>query len=95
MVARETRNGKMRSVKSRRSLVGEFADFLASGPSPTAILQWRPSKATQNRMSKLLELQDDDALGPEDRQELENALQAELMLRALKARLTKSVSKRA
>jgi hypothetical protein len=85
----------MPSTKIQRSLVGEFADFLATGPPLPAILQWRPSQAMQNRMSKLLEMQDEEALGPDDRQELENNLQAELMLRALKARLMQSSAKRA
>jgi hypothetical protein len=40
-------------------------------------------------------MQDEEALGPDDRQELENNLQAELMLRALKARLMQSSAKRA
>lgn len=84
-----------RTAKSSRSLVGEFADFLATGPSPTAILRWRPSPTMRKRMSKLLELQDDDALGPDEEQELQNNLQAELMLRALKARLMANSAKRA
>jgi hypothetical protein len=49
----------------------------------------------RKRMSKLLELQDDDALGPDEEQELQNNLQAELMLRALKARLMANSAKRA
>jgi hypothetical protein len=85
----------MPNLKSTRSLVGEFADFLATGPAPSAILHWRPSKIAQKRMSRLLELQDDEALSAEERQELENNLQAELMLRALKTRLMLNVAKRA
>ena len=85
----------MPAATKTRTMISEFADFLATGPAPPEILQWRPSSAVQRRFSKLLEKQDDDLLSPREQQELENCLQAELMLRALKARLMLSVAKRA
>ena len=76
-------------------MISEFADFLATSPAPAAVLKWRPSQAVLRRISKLLEKQDDDGLTLYEQQELDNCLQAELMLRALKARLMSKTAKRA
>jgi hypothetical protein len=76
-------------------MISEFADFIAKGPAADEILKWRPSQEVIKRISRLLEKQDDDRLTLQERQELDNCMQAELMLRALKARLMTRVAKRA
>jgi hypothetical protein len=45
----------MASTSSTLGAIEEIADFLASGPSPDELLQFRPSPRTQARAEELLE----------------------------------------
>lgn len=69
------------------SLFNEIATFFASGPSPSAILQFRPSPATIERANRLLELNRAGALDETARRELDEFEMAETLMRLVKARV--------
>lgn len=75
-------------------LLSEFAEFLATSPKLDAIVKWKPSKAVTDHIRDLLYRQDEDKLDLVERQELENVVQAEIMLRSLKAQLMLQMRKR-
>jgi len=84
----------MPAVANSVSLIGEFAAFLATGPKIDAIVKWKPSKAVNAHIRDLLDRQDEDVLDHAEQQELDNVMQAEIMLRSLKAHLMLQVRKR-
>lgn len=77
----------MSTAPSVSSLFDEIATLFASAPSPDAILEFRPSRATTDRASQLLELNRADALDEASRRELDQFEQAELLMRLVKARI--------
>jgi hypothetical protein len=77
----------MSVVESPPSLFDEIADFIASGPTPQEILEFRPSAAVQDRARELLAKLKQDTLSREDEQELDQYEQAELLMRLVKAKL--------
>jgi hypothetical protein len=81
---------KLWSMASGQSTIGaleEIADFLASGPSPEAFLQFRPSRQTQDRADELLERLKEGSLSAAERGELDQYEQAERLMRLVKARI--------
>lgn len=76
------------------TLLTDFADFLATCPPPEEIVAWRPSVEAQGRLSDLLQRQNAGTLDHGEVIEIENCIQAEQMLRLLKARLKLSLAKR-
>jgi hypothetical protein len=76
------------------TLITDFVDFLATSPAPAAVVAWRPSEEAQGRLSDLLQRQNAGTLERGEIVELENCIQAEQMLRLLKARLKLSLAKR-
>lgn len=77
----------MSTVQTETTLLGEFADFLATCPAPEAIIAWRPSAQLGERQGELLYRRSAGELGPFEQQEIDNWIQAETMLRLLKAKL--------
>jgi hypothetical protein len=77
----------MASARSTFSAIEEIADFLASGPSPEELLQFRPSPETQARAEELLEKLKDGCLSAEERAELDQFEQVERLMRFVKARI--------
>jgi hypothetical protein len=77
----------MATVESPTPLMEELADFLASGPSPQQLLNFRPSKALQRRATALLARLKDDRITDEEKCELDQFVQAELLMRLVKARI--------
>jgi hypothetical protein len=75
------------------SLLNDFAEFLTTQPSTEQIITWHPSQAVQERISDLLLRNNAGLIEPHERQELDNCLQAEVMLCLLKAKLRASHSK--
>jgi len=75
------------TTSSNSSAFEEIADFLAAGPSPEEILQFRPSLQTQARAIELLERLKEDALSAEERAELNQFEQVERLMRFVKARI--------
>lgn len=77
----------MASTQSTPGALEEIADFLAAGPSPEVLLQFRPSPETQARAEELLENLKDGCLSAEERRELDQFEQAERLMRLVKARI--------
>jgi hypothetical protein len=77
----------MSSISSSLGAIEEIADFLASGPSPDQLLQFRPSPQTEARAEELLEKLKDGCLSADDRAELDQFEQVERLMRFVKARI--------
>jgi hypothetical protein len=63
----------------------ELVDFIASGTTPESIIRFRPSEATKERVSGLIERQNDGLLSEEESSELDDFLQLEHILIMAKA----------
>lgn len=74
-------------LATNASLLDELATFFASGPSPSAILEFRPSQAAVQRANQLLELNRSAELNDSLLQELGQFEMAESMMRLVKARI--------
>jgi len=77
----------MSTVQEHPTLAGEFAEFLTTLRATDEIVQWKPSDELQERVANLLQRQNAGTIEREEQQELDSALQAEIMLRLLKAKL--------
>lgn len=64
----------------------EMIDFIASGTTPEAVVQYRPSAQAQQRLEELLAAAEDGQLTPEQQAELNHFLELEHILRMAKAR---------
>lgn len=62
----------------------EVYEFLTSAPSPEAIMSFRPSDETQQRISTLLEANRNGSLTPQEQMELEEFSRVEHFVRMLK-----------
>jgi len=76
------------------TLITDFVDFLATQPPPEEVARWRPSPEAQARLSDLLLRNNAGTLDREEYAELQDSLQAESMLRLLKAKLLATIAKR-
>lgn len=77
----------MSSTQAPSKLFEEIADLFASDPSPQTILDFRPSDSAIQRASELLDLNRQGRLGDDQRQELDQFEQAELLMRLVKSRI--------
>lgn len=68
-------------------LFEEIATLFASAPSSQKIVEFRPSQTAVDRASELLELNRQNRLDDEQRGELSQFEQAELLMRLVKARI--------
>jgi len=84
----------MASTSSTLGAIEEIADFLASGPSPEELLEFRPSPHTQARAEELLGKLKDGCLSTEERQELDQFEQVERLMRFVKARIQAAKARR-
>jgi hypothetical protein len=69
------------------SLIGDFAEFLSTRPSREQILEWHPSAAVVERFCELLARQKEEAIAPDEMEELESFVSSETVLNLLKAKL--------
>jgi hypothetical protein len=69
------------------SLINDFADFLAAGPSRREIVDWRPSEPVVERANELSQKRKEGELTTDEEKELEAFLNSEIVLSLLKARL--------
>lgn len=76
------------------NLLSEVAAFFASAPSADEILAFRPSQASVSRANELLELNRQNALDDESRDELNQFEHTETLMRLIKARI-RATGKRA
>ena len=77
----------MTTTQAPSKLFEEIAALFASDPRPQQILEFRPSDSTVTRASELLDLNRQGRLGEEQRRELDQFEQAELLMRLVKARI--------
>ena len=77
----------MPSTQAPSKLFEEIAALFASDPRPQQILDFRPSESTVQRASELLDLNRQGRLGDDQREELDQFEQAELLMRLVKARI--------
>ena len=81
-----SRGAKMSAVLEGVIYLDEVAEFLASRPLPAEVLAFRPSEAVEARFAELIANQRAANLSDEEREELEQFQQTEMLLRLLKAR---------
>jgi hypothetical protein len=68
------------------ALLDEITDFLASGPTPQQIIDFRPSQALEHRALDLLTRNRENRLTPEERVEMEDFMRMEHFMTLLKAK---------
>ena len=64
----------------------EIIDFIASGTTPQAVVDYRPSEEAQNRVAELIQREKEGTLTPEEKSELDHFTDLEHILRVAKAR---------
>jgi hypothetical protein len=64
----------------------EIIDFIATGTTPQAVIDYRPSTDAQQRVAELIERDKDGELSPEEKAELDHFMDLEHILRMAKAR---------
>jgi hypothetical protein len=64
----------------------EVVDFIASGPSPSAVVSFRVSKGVNQEVALLLELEKSGTLAEAQKAELDHYLELEHIMRLAKAR---------
>ena len=72
----------MNTVKAYQEVV----DFIAAGTTPQNVIDFRPSKAAQERVEDLLAREKDGELSAEEKSELDHYLQLEHLMHLAKAR---------
>ncbi len=64
----------------------EVIDFIASGPSPSALVSFRASEEVNRRVAQLIEREKGGDLTAEEKAELDHHLELEHLMRLAKAR---------
>lgn len=84
----------LREIESAQyELHDEVIEFLASGPSPEAIVSFRPSEEAQARVAELLERNRKGALPPAEESELDQYEDLDYLMTLVKARARQHLSK--
>jgi hypothetical protein len=76
-----------------RSVFSVIADFLATNPTPEAIITFRLPDDLQARAHELLELNGEGALADEEREEMLDFVRIEEMMSLLKAKMKLKLKK--
>ena len=71
----------------------EIIDFIAAGTTPETVIQFKPSREAQSRVSDLIEREKGTGLSPEEKAELDHFLELEHILRMAKARAREILSR--
>jgi hypothetical protein len=64
----------------------EVIDFIASGPSPSSVVAFRPSPEASERVADLVEREKTTGISVEEKAELDHYLELEHIMRLAKAR---------
>ena len=64
----------------------EVIDFIASGPSPSSVASFRPSREASERVADLVEREKTTGISPEEKAELDHYMELEHIMRLAKAR---------
>ena len=70
----------------------EFVDFIASGSTPSGVVDFAPSQETKDRVADLLHREKTSELTPEERSELAHYMEIEHIMRLAKARARELVA---
>lgn len=73
-------------------LFDDILDFLVSGPSPQAIIAYKPPAHLDQRLQDLMEKHSRDEVSPDERAELDEFLRMSHLLNRLKVRARKKLS---
>ncbi len=64
----------------------EIIEFIASGTTPEAVADFRPSPEAQRRVGDLIEREKAQSLSPEEKSELDHFMELEHIMRMAKAK---------
>jgi hypothetical protein len=64
----------------------EIIDFIATGTTPQAVIEFRPSQAVLSRVQEIVQLSKDGTISTEQQSELEDFLELEHLMILAKAR---------
>jgi len=64
----------------------EVIDFIASGPTPSSIVSFRPSREASERVAELIDREKTTGLSSEEKAELDHYMELEHIMRLAKAR---------
>jgi hypothetical protein len=64
----------------------EIIDFIAAGSTPEAVIDFRPSEVTKNRVFDLISREKTIGLNPHEKAELDHYMEVEHIMRLAKAR---------
>lgn len=73
-------------------IFAEMLDFMVSSPSPEAIIAFKPSSQLEARLTMLMTKNKQDALTPDEREELDAFLQLNHFMNMLKIRARKKLA---
>ena len=73
-------------MKTSEPVYLEIIDFIASGTTPEAVAEFKPSAEAQRRVTELIERGKEEGLGPEEKAELDHYMELEHIIRMAKAR---------
>lgn len=76
----------MSTVPDQVLFIDEFAEFLLSSPSRDELLAYHPSELVETRFEELLRKDREDGLTADEKAEMEQFRQTEILIRLLKAR---------
>jgi hypothetical protein len=71
----------------------EIIDFIAAGTTPEAVIDFRPSREAQQRVSELLQREQEQHLSIEEKSELDHFEELEHILRMAKAKARQILSR--
>jgi hypothetical protein len=71
----------------------EIIEFIATGTTPEAVADFRPSVEAQRRVTELIEREKGSGLSPEEKAELDHFLELEHILRMAKAKARQILSR--
>ncbi len=69
----------------------ELADFIASGPGPRLVAEFRPSEEARRRVADLIAREKTSGLSADETSELDRYLQIEHLMRLAKARARRNL----
>jgi hypothetical protein len=73
-------------------IFAEMLDFMVSSPSPEAIIAFKPSSQLEAHLTALMTKNKQDALTPDEREELDAFLQLNHFMNMLKIRARKKLA---
>jgi hypothetical protein len=70
----------------------EIIDFIASGTTPESVISFHPSRDVEERVSELIEREKDGTISPDEKDELDQVMELEHIIRMAKIRAREILS---